>query len=272
MFHNTKQSKSSKPANLVQTIERMASLLDLVGQKPKGVSIRDLSHELDLPKGTVHRLLSSLAHFGYIRQDPVMKNYSLGLKLLDLGNLVASQIDLRKISEALLHDLAQRCKETVHLVIMDQDEVVYVEKVESVSDLGGLRMTSRVGARNPAHSCAVGKVLLSYLSEKELDDFISRKGLPKKTANTIIDRGSFREHLKMVRNQGYAVDDEENEKGIRCVAGAVSGASGKPVGAISISGPAFRVTKKIIQEVLKKEVLETALKISQLLGFGRAPL
>lgn len=272
MFRNTKQSESPKPNNLVQTIERMASILDLVGQKPKGISIRELSSELSLPKGTVHRLLSSLAFFGYIRQDPVMKNYSLGLKLLDLGNLAASQIDLRKISETLLRDLAERCKETVHLVIMDQDEVVYVEKVEALSDLGGLRMTSRVGGRNPAHSCAVGKVLLSYLSEQELEDFISRKGLPQRTANTIRDRQSFREHLKTVRLQGYAVDDEENEKGIRCVAGPVLGGSGKPVGAISISGPAFRVTKKIIQEFLKKEVLETAMKISQQLGYRRPRL
>ena len=267
-----KQPSQPKPNNLVQTIERMASILDLVGQKSRGISIRELSLELELPKGTVHRLLSSLAYFGYIRQDPVMKNYSLGLKLLDLGSLAAAQIDLRKISETLLRDLAERCKETVHMVIMDQDEVVYIEKVESLCDLGGLRMTSRVGAKNPAHSCAVGKVLLSYLSEQEMEDFISRKGLPQRTANTIIDRQSFREHLKMVRTQGYAIDDEENEKGIRCVAGPVLGRSGKPVGAISISGPAFRVTKKIIQETLKKEVLETAMIISQQLGFRRTQL
>ncbi len=267
-----KQSNPTKPKNLVQTIERMASIFDLVGQKSRGISIRDLSLELGLPKGTIHRLLSSLSYFGYIRQDPVMRNYSLGLKLLDLGSLAASQIDLRKISETLLRDLAERCKETVHMVIMDQDEVVYIEKVESLSDLGGLRMTSRVGARNPAHSCAVGKVLLSYLSDQELNEFITRKGLPKRTANTISDRQSFREHLMMVRTQGVAIDDEENEKGIRCVAGPVLGGSGKPVGAISISGPAFRVTKKTIQEVLKKEVLKTAMKISQQLGYRRTKL
>lgn len=272
MFRNTERINSPKPNNLVQTIERMASILDLVGQKPKGISIRELSSELSLPKGTVHRLLSSLAYFGYIRQDPVMKNYSLGLKLLDLGNLVASQIDLRKISEALLHELAMKCKETVHMVIMDQDEVVYVEKVESPNDLGGLRMTSRVGARNPAHSCAVGKVLLSYFSEDELENFLSRKGLAKRTENTITVPAQLKEHLKTVRAQGYAIDDEENEKGIRCASAPIFDEGGKAIAAISISGPAFRITKKLIQESLKGEVMETALKISQRLGFRERKL
>jgi len=262
-----KQSKPLKPKNLVQTIERMASILDLVGKKPQGISIRDLSSELRLPKGTVHRLLSSLAYFGYIRQDPVMRNYYLGLKLLDLGSLVASQIDLRKISEAILHDLAERCKETVHMVVMDRDEVVYIEKVESPHGLGGLRMTSRVGSRNPAHSCAVGKVLLAYLSEKELDDYILRKGLPHRTANTIIDRKAFQEHLNMVRTQGHAIDDEENERGIRCVAAPIFNDKGKVVSAISISGPAFRVTKKLIQDTLKKEVMRAVSEVSKRLGF-----
>ncbi len=87
-----------KPNNLVQTIERVSAILDLVGENPKGVSIREVSSQLDLPKGTVHRLLSSLIYVGYIRQDAVSRNYFLGLKLLDLGGLVASQLDLRKIA------------------------------------------------------------------------------------------------------------------------------------------------------------------------------
>jgi DNA-binding IclR family transcriptional regulator len=267
MFHNTKQGDTRRQPHLVQTIERVDAILNLLGQRPRGISISDLSKEIGLPKGTVHRLLSSLAYYGYIRQDQVIKSYSLGLKLLDLGSLVASQMDLRKNAEEPLRSLAEKCKETVHLVIMDRDEVVYIDKVETTKDMGGLRMASRVGSRNLAHCCAVGKVLLAYWPKEELDQFISRKGLFQRTANTITDPKTFREHLRMVKEQGYAIDDEENEKGIRCVAGPVFGVSGKPAGAISISGPAFRVTKKMIQEVLKKEIQETAMKISQQLGY-----
>lgn len=257
-----------KPNNLVQTIERISAILDLVGENPQGMSIRGLASQLGLPKGTVHRLLSSLTYFGYIRQDAATKNYFLGLKLLDLAGLVASQLDLRKIAEPLLHALADRTRETVHMVVWDQGEVVYIEKVEPPLEMGGLRMASRVGSRNPAHSCAVGKALLSHLSEDELADFIASKGLTARTPNTITDETALRHELQGIRGQGYAVDDEENEKGIRCVGAPVLGQTGRLVAAVSVSGPAFRVTRKVIQDVLRKEVIGAAAEISRRLGYG----
>lgn len=260
-------NQTSKPNNLVQTIERVSSLLDIVGQNPQGISIRDLSVKLKLPKGTIHRLLSSLAYFGYVRQDSKTRNYFLGLKLVELGNLLLSQIDLRKEAEPFLRELVERTKETVHMVFLDRNEIVYIDKVETDHNPSGLRMASRVGLRNPAHSCAVGKVLLSHLSKEELDRIIKEKGLTKRTENTITNPIQLMEHLKAVRVQGYAIDDEENEKGVRCVAAPIFNEAGKAVAAISISTPAFRVTKKVMQESLKKEVMETALKISQRLGF-----
>jgi IclR family KDG regulon transcriptional repressor len=259
----------TKPLNFVQTIERVSRILELVAQGSQGISIRDLSNRLNLPKGTVHRLLSSLAYCGYIKQDSVTKNYLLGLKILELGNLVINQLDLRKIAEPFLKELAETTKETAHMVIMDNNEVVYIDKIETEQNFGGLKMASRVGSRNFAHCCAVGKILLTYFSEEELDAMIKEKGLPKRTDNTIIDPARFKEHLKTVRGQGYAIDDEENEKGIRCIAAPVLDGKGKAVAAISISGPAFRVTKKLAGDTLKKEVMGAALKISKLLGFQK---
>jgi IclR family KDG regulon transcriptional repressor len=260
-------SQGSKPNNLVQTIERASLILDILGQSPQGISVRDLSTKIKLPKGTTHRLLSSLSYFGYVRQDPKTRNYFLGLKLVEMGNLLLSQLDLRKEAEPFLRDLAERTKETVHMVILDRNEIVYIDKVELDHNPSGLRMASRVGLRNPAHSCAVGKVLLAHLPEEELDHIIKEKGLPKRTENTITNTTQLKDHLNLVRAQGYAIDDEENEKGIRCIAAPVYNEVGKAVAAVSISGPAFQVTKKVIQERLKKEVMETALKISQRLGF-----
>ncbi|MGQ9647274.1 MAG: IclR family transcriptional regulator [Thermodesulfobacteriota bacterium] len=259
--------RSQKPNNLVQTIERTSLILDILGQSPQGISIRDLSEKIKLPKGTTHRLISSLTYLGYARQDPKTRNYFLGLKLVELGNLLLSQLDLRKEAEPFIRDLAERTKETVHMVFLDRGEIVYIDKVELDHNPSGLRMASRVGLRNPAHSCAVGKVLLSHLAEEELNNLIEEKGLPKRTDNTITDPALLKEHLKAVRTQGYAVDDEENERGIRCVAAPIFNEMGRAVAAISISGPAFRITKKVIQELLKKEVMETALKISERLGF-----
>jgi len=262
-------SRSQKPNNLVQTIERTSLILDILGQSPQGISIRDLSEKIKLPKGTTHRLISSLTYFGYARQDSKTRNYFLGLKLVELGNLLLSQLDLRKEAEPFLRDLAERTKETVHMVFLDRGEIVYIDKMELDHNPSGLRMASRVGLRNPAHSCAVGKVLLSHLDEEELNLLIKEKGLPKRTENTITDPIQLKEHLKTVRTQGCAVDDEENERGIRCVAAPIFNEAGKAVAAISISGPAFRITKKVVQETLRKEVMETASKISERLGFSK---
>ena len=268
-YRNMAPSRSQKPNNLVQTIERTSLILDILGQSPQGISIRDLSEKIKLPKGTTHRLVSSLTYFGYARQDSKTRNYFLGFKLVELGNLLLSQLDLRKEAEPFLRDLAERTKETVHMVFLDRGEIVYIDKVELDHNPSGLRMASRVGLRNPAHSSAVGKVLLSHLPEEELNLLIKEKGLPKRTENTITDPTQLKEHLKSVQSQGCAVDDEENERGIRCVAAPIYNETGRAIAAISISGPAFRITKKVVQETLKKEVMETASKISQRLGFSR---
>ena len=257
-----------KPNNLVQTIERASSILEILGQSPHGISIRELSASIRLPKGTTHRLVSSLSYFGYVRQDPRTRNYSLGLKFVELGQILLGQLDLRKEAEPFLRDLAERTKETVHLVILDRNEIVYIDKVETDQNPSGLKMASRIGLRNPAHSSAVGKMILSHFSEEELQGFFQEKSLVKRTEDTIVDPVQLMEHLKSVRKQGYAVDDEENEKGIRCVAAPLYNEIGKVVAAISISAPAFRATRKVIQESLKKEVMETALKISQRLGYS----
>ncbi len=244
-------------------------MLNVLAQTPKGISVHDLSAKVKLPKGTTHRLLTSLAYFGYTRKDPKTRDYFLGFKLVELGNLILSQLDLRKEAEPMLRDLAERTQETVHLVLMDNHEIVYIDKVDSNRNPSGLRMASRIGLRNPAHSCAVGKVMLAHLQPEEVDQIIKEKGLPKRTQNTITSPIRLKEHLKTVKREGYAMDDEENELGIRCVAAPIYNEVGSVVAAISISGPAFRVTRKLIHETLKKEVMETALEVSQKMGFRR---
>jgi DNA-binding IclR family transcriptional regulator len=257
----------SKPSNLVQTIERVSLILEMVGQNPQGMSIRDLSAGLKLPKGTVHRLLSSLAYVGYIRQDRETKIYFLGLKLMALSAQLSNQLDFRKIAEPILRDLAEKTKQTAHMVILDRNEVVYIEKIETQQQAGGLKMASQVGSRNPVHSSAVGKALLAYSPEEVREDFLKEAGLPRRTANTITDPDVFREHLKSVGRQGYAIDDEENEQGIRCLGAPIFDGSGRPVAAISVSGSVFQMTKKFVQDAVKKEVMAAGAEISRRLGF-----
>ena len=258
-----------KPGNLVQTIERVATIFDVMAQSAQGISLKDLSAKVGLPKGTTHRLLSSLAYFGYVRQVSENKNYQLGFKLVELGNRLLDQLDLRAQARPFLIRLCKRTRETVHLVVLDQNEALYIDKVEADEKPGGLQMVSRVGSRMPLHCSSVGKVFLAQLSDQELESLIKKKGLKKRTANTISDTDKLKHHLKVIRQKGFAIDDEENEKGIRCVGAPVFNQQGQVIAAISISGPAVRITKKIMQQTLKKEVIQTAADISREFGYEK---
>ena len=196
-------------------------ILDRLSKGKNSYRIKELSSELNLPKPTIYRILSTLRHFGFTTQDEVSKEYRLGLRLVELGHTVLNQIDLRKVTEPFLTKLANRVEETVRLVILDHGEIVYLDKVENISDPRGLRMVSGIGMRNYAHSCAVGKVLPAPLSDGERDEIVAQRGLPQLTKNTIVNLTNFNKHPTDVRAQGHGVDDEENEEGIRCVAAPV---------------------------------------------------
>jgi DNA-binding IclR family transcriptional regulator len=259
-------SKTKNPAN-VQVIERGCRILNHLAKGRLTHSIHDLSQELSLPKPTVHRILSTLRNFGFVTQDEMSKEYRLGFRLVELGQIVLDQIDLRKVAKPFLTELANQVEEVVHLVILEQGKIVYLDKVEKVNELKSLRMVSRIGMRSYAHSCAVGKVLLSFLPENERAAILRQRGLPRQTKNTIVDPVQLNEHLVKVMVQGYAVDDAENEEGVRCVAAPIRDDQGRVIAAISISGPSVRMTKERIHGELKTQVIKTALEISQTLGY-----
>jgi len=238
-----------------------------MAKSAQGISLKELSARVDLPKGTTHRLLTSLAYFGYVRQVSESKNYCLGFKLVELGNRLLDHLDLRAQARPFLINLCKKTKETVHLVILDKNEALYVDKVVSDEKPGGLQMVSRVGLRVPVHCSSVGKVFLAQYSEQELERFVQEKGLEKRTENTITDTEKLKHHLKAIYRQGYAVDDEENEKGIRCVGAPIFDQQGQVIAAVSISGPTVRISKRIIQETMKNEVMKTAADISREFGY-----
>jgi IclR family transcriptional regulator, KDG regulon repressor len=263
----TRTIYGSRPKNLVQTIERMSSIFDALGQNSQGMSVKNLSEKVNLPMGTTHRLLTSLAYFGFVTQDLVSKQYHLGFKLVDLGNALLDQIDLRTVARPYLLNLTQKANEAVHLVVLDQKEALYLDRVETDENRRGLQMASKVGMRVSAHSSGVGKVLLAAFSEKELNDFIKAKGLPRRTEKTITTADQLKSHLEMVRNQGYAIDDEEDHLGTRCVAAPIRNELGHVIAAISISGPTIRITRKKVLDTFKDQVMDAALEISRQLGF-----
>ena len=258
---------TSRPKNLVQAIERAAVILDILGQFPKGLSVGEIAGRINLPKGTVHRLLSSLAYFDYVRQETTTRHYQLGFKLVELGNCLLSQIDLRDDARPFLIALAEAVQETVHLVVRDNQKALYIDKVHLNPVRVGLQMVSRLGGHIPLHCSSVGKVLLADMPDEQSDAIIRMSELTRRTPNTIVDPDKLRKHLRKVHEQGFAIDDEENETGIRCVAAPIRNETGRVEAAISISGPATRITKSSIDKRLKARVCETALEISRKIGY-----
>lgn len=231
--------------NGVQSVERIFALIEQLAAHPAGASLQSLAQGTDLAKSTVHRLLGSLVGLGYVVQDEATGRYRLTLKMFELSSGIVNSMDIMDVAKAHLERLAQRTGEAVHLVIRDGRDIVYIYKTEN----GPMRMSSRVGLRSPLYCTGVGKAILATLPAEEVAD-VWAHSLPRKlTARTVEDLPHLQQQLDEVRANGYAVDDEENELGVRCVAVAIPGADGRAESAFSISGLTPYMTPERIRRI-----------------------
>jgi DNA-binding IclR family transcriptional regulator len=229
------------------------------------MNMTELSKKLGFYPSTIHRILDTLKYWGYVEQDPHTQKYQLGLKALELGMAKLQQMDLVKEVAPYLKELTKQCNETVHLGVLEGGEVLYLAKEESSQTI---RMISYVGKRAPLHCTSLGKVLLAYLSAEERKKILGEKVLPRLTENTITDKRELEKELDKVKEQGFALDREENEKDVRCVAAPIRNYQGEVIAALSISSPIFRLDKNR-QNDLKKALIETSKNISKRLGYNR---
>ncbi len=251
----------------VQVLDRALAILDTLSAEGPDLSLGDISERLELHKSTAHRLIMVLERHKLIERNSVNGRYRLGLKLFELGTRAVSQLDLRERARPSLERLVLETSETVHLCILDDSEVVYLDKVEPTRSV---RMATSVGRRNPAHCTAVGKAIMAYLPESQVEAIIRKQGMKAMTANTITSFAELKKELSIIRERGYAIDNEEIEEGVRCVGCVVRNFSGEPLAAISISAPAFRLTKEKVKS-LSQPVVAAANALSMELGFKTEP-
>jgi IclR family acetate operon transcriptional repressor len=218
----------------VQALDRAIDLLEHLAGADDGMSLSDLAQKSGLPQPTAHRLLRTLVHRGYVRQLPT-RRYALGPSCMRLGER-ASHF-LGAWTRPYLEQLVRAVGETANLAVLDGDLVVYVAQVPSGHSM---RMFNEVGRRVYPHCTGVGKAILSQLPEHAVRDIVSRTGMPEQTPRTITDIDGLLAELAQTRQRGYAIDDGEQEVGVRCLAAPVPGAP--TPAAVSISGPAARVT------------------------------
>lgn len=240
------------------SLDKSLKLIDILSKNPRGLSLAQLSEALNYPKSTIHHILSTLLPYDYISQDQETKKYSLGFKFLSIGKAILDNIDIRTIAHRHLLDLHEKCKEAVHLAILRDGQVIYIDKIDTQ---GMLSLATYIGFRTDPHAAAGGKVLLSELSRKEIMDIYREKPLKHYGKNTITSMAKLFDELEKIKKQGYAVDDEEYYEGIRCIAAPVR-AGWKIVAAVSITGSIFSMKMERLHNELKPIIVETTERIS----------
>lgn len=251
----------------IRAVDRALCILSMLSDgKPR--TLTELSEEIGINSSTTFRLLATLAYNNYVERDGPSGAYGLGLACLELARAYHESNDIRQAALPELEMLRDDTKETVHLAILDNMEVVYIEKLHGLHAIG--LMSSQVGGRSPAYCTGVGKALLAHTDPQLIRAHFRKTGLHRYSDLTIQSLDTLMEHLKKVRCQGYALDCGEHEAEVRCVAAPVFDMTGKAVAAISVSGPAARMERLETNQELINRTAQAARIISTRLGYHEA--
>ncbi|MGH7774018.1 MAG: IclR family transcriptional regulator [Candidatus Binatia bacterium] len=256
--------KKEKAEYTVQSVDRALDILESFDYNDEELGVTELATRLKLHKNNVFRLLATLEVRRYIEQDKKNGNYRLGIKTFEIANVFLHHLGLRRQARPILEDLVDRCDETAYLAVLDGSDVLYILMHETSQTV---RIVPRLGRRLPVHCTAAGKAQLAFESADRLRLLFKDSPLPKLTERTITNYEAFREHLRDVSKAGFAVDNEEFEAGVRCIAAPVKDYSHKVVASVGLSGPLSRFSLERIEKELAPLVKEAGEKLSERLGY-----
>jgi IclR family acetate operon transcriptional repressor len=255
-------STRANDRNILKVVAKTFRVIEVVAQHSDGIQLGELARKCEkAPKATVFRILHTLKALGYVQQDEASGAYRLTQELVWLGRS-ETRDSLIRAARPHLERLRAQFEQTVGLAVLDKDQLLYIEILEG---LRSIRMNATVNTYAPLHCTSLGKAILSKLDAEEMARVLGRKPPAKFTSKTITSIALLERHLAEVRAQGYAVDDEETEEGARCVGAAIIGRLGKPVGAISVSGPVSAISLERVPAIAR-EVKKACKVISELLG------
>lgn len=255
---------SASKTGKVPAVDRAFAALELLAKSKGGLSISGVARQLKIPKSSMHLIMTTLEDRGYLWKDLPSRKYFVSLRLTDLARVALEGFELRERSKHFLLDLAAKTGLTVHMAVLEGSEAVLIEIIQSP---GRVKLDTWVGQRMHVHCTAVGKALLAFVSEEQFKRTIQGKRLIKHNPYTICSTAKLRDELNKIRAAGYAVDNEEEEVGVRCVGAPIFDHSGRVVAAISVAGTTAQIPLDRIEKVAEC-VRDTAERISRTVGYG----
>lgn len=256
--------KRNKASYIIQSVTNALDLLEEFRGEETELGVTELSKRLALHKNNVFRLLATLESRGYMEQNRLTGNYRLGLRVLELGQVFIKHMGLLKMARPVLEEIVEKCNETAYLGLIRDNRVVYVDAVEANRPV---RVVSRVGGGLPVYASAIGKVQIAFETADERERALGTGTLTPFTPNTIVDRQKLAAHLEDVQKQGYALDDEEYDDGIRCVGVPVHDYTRRVIAGLSISGPSYRFSEERLQNELIPLAQNAGKILSRRLGY-----
>ena len=248
----------------VPALVRGLAILERIARSRRGLTFAQLTRHFDFPKSSVHTLLVTFEREGFLRRDTETGRYMAGTKLVNIAGMALDGVVLREKAAPLLRNLARDTDMTAHLAVLDRDEVILVARVDRP---GPPRVATWVGKRMDVHCTSLGKCLIAHLPEEELDRIIRDRGLLRHNENTIVSPVRLKHDLARTRALGYALDDQEEEIGGRCVGAPIWNREAQVVAAVSVTGNTSRITDETLEPIAEL-VKGTALAISQQLGYA----
>ena len=243
----------------VQVLERMFTLLEILASREEAVSLKEISEKSGLHSSTAHRILNDLAT-GRLVERPATGSYRLGMRLLELGNLVKERLNVRDAALLPMRELHRLIQQPVNLSVRQGDEIIYVER--AYSERSGMQVVRAIGGRAPLHLTSVGKLFLASDDPQRLRTYATRTGLPGQTRNSITQLPVLERELSKARQKGVARDDEELELGVRCMAAGIYDDQSRLIAGLSISAPTDRLDEQWLAKLQF-----TANEISTALGY-----
>ena len=248
----------------IQVLARAFRVIEYLAEHKDGVGITDLANKTKLGKSSVYRVVDTLRDLGYVVQDQASDKYALSLKFVQLSSMLLNQTELKVVAYPHLRRLSAEVSQTTHLCVLRGTEAVYLEKIVAYSH--SVRMYSEIGLTVPVYCSAVGKCLVAWLPQNQQEEILKDISFKPRTEYTITNLEQYKKELVFVQNNGYSIDDLENEEGVRCVAAPIRDYTGDVIAAMSVSGNYESIETDEFRKSIER-VTCTAAQISQELGF-----